>query len=54
MLYNKYVIKRKEVSKVSEKELIKAIREIYRLWNMNDTEEDIDFILEQVINKIGE
>lgn len=54
MLYNKYVIKRKGVSKVSEKELIKAIREVYRLWNIDDTEEDIDFILNQVINKIGE
>lgn len=39
---------------MDNKELIKAIREIYRLWNMNDTEEDIDFILNQVINKIGE
>lgn len=39
---------------MSEKELIKAIREIYRLWYMDDTEEDIDFILNQVINKIGE
>lgn len=39
---------------MSEKELIKVIREVYRLWNMDDTEEDIDFILNQVINKIGE
>ena len=38
---------------MSEKELIKAIREVYRLWNMDDTEEDIDFILNQVISKIG-
>lgn len=39
---------------MSEKELIKAIREIYRLWNMDDTEEDIDFILNEIISKIGE
>ena len=39
---------------MSEKELIKVIREVYRLWNMDGTEEDIDFILNQVINKIGE
>lgn len=39
---------------MSEKELIKAIREIYRLNQLENTEEDIDFILEQVINKIGE
>ena len=39
---------------MDNKELIKTIREIYRLWNMNDTDEDIDFILNQIIKKIGE
>lgn len=39
---------------MSEKELIKAIREIYRLWYMDGTDNDIDFILNQIINKIGE
>ena len=38
---------------MSKDELIKVIRELYRLWNMNDTDEDIDFILSQVIKKIG-
>lgn len=54
-LYKCYIItSRKEEIDVDNKELIKAIREIYRLWNMNDTEEDIDFILNEVIRKIGE
>ena len=39
---------------MDNKELIKVIRELYRLWNMNDTDEDIDFILNQIIKKIGE
>lgn len=34
-------------------ELIKVIRELYKLWKMNDTDEDIDYILSQVISKIG-
>ena len=38
---------------MTKEELIKAIREIYKLWYMQDTEEDIDFILNQVINIIG-
>ncbi len=38
---------------MSKDELIKAFRELYKLWYMNDTDEDIDFILTQVINKIG-
>ena len=38
---------------MSKEELIKVIRELYKLWNMNDTDEDIDFILNQVINQIG-
>ena len=39
---------------MSKEELIKAFREIYKLWYMQDTDEDIDFILNQVINIIGE
>ena len=39
---------------MSKEELEKVIREIYKLWNMNDTEEDIEFILNQVIKEIGE
>ena len=38
---------------MSKEELIKAFREIYKLWYMQDTDEDIDFILSQVIRKIG-
>lgn len=38
---------------MEKEELIKAIREIYRLWYMEDTDEDIDFILTQIIKKIG-
>lgn len=38
---------------MSKEELIKAIREIYKLWYTEDSEEDIDFILNQVIKKIG-
>lgn len=43
---------------MSQKELEDVIKEIYRLWQLRDkvkyTEEDIDFILNQVIKKIGE
>lgn len=39
---------------MSQKELEDVIREIYKLWNINDTEEDIDFILNEAIKKIGE
>lgn len=38
---------------MTKEELEKVIRELYRLWNMNDTDEDIDFILTQVIKEIG-
>ena len=38
---------------MSKEELVKVIRELYKLWHMQDTDEDIDFILAQVINKIG-
>lgn len=38
---------------MKKEELEEVIRELYRLWNMNDTDEDIDFILAQVIRKIG-
>lgn len=38
---------------MSKEELENVIRELYRLWYMNDTDEDIDFILSQVIMKIG-
>lgn len=38
---------------MSKEELIKVIREIYRLWNTNNSDEDIEFILTQVINIIG-
>ena len=38
---------------MSKEELEKVIRELYKLWNMNDTDEDIDFILTQVIKEIG-
>ncbi len=42
---------------MSKEELIKAIREIYTLWQKNklleDTTEDIDFILDKIIQKIG-
>ena len=42
---------------MSKEELIKAIREIYILWQKNklleDTTEDIDFILDKIIQKIG-
>lgn len=39
---------------MSQKELEDVIKEIYRLNQLEDTEEDIDFILNQVIKKIGE
>lgn len=39
---------------MKKEELEKVIREIHKLWNMENTEEDIDFILGQVIAKIGE
>lgn len=38
---------------MKKEELEKVIRELYKLWNMNDTDDDIDFILTQVIKKIG-
>ena len=42
---------------MNKEELIKAIREIYILWQKNklleDTTEDIDFILDKIIQKIG-
>ena len=38
---------------MSKEELVKAFKEIYKLWYMEDTDEDIDFILNQVINEIG-
>ena len=38
---------------MEKEELIKAFREIYDLWNINDCEEDIEFILNEVIEKIG-
>lgn len=38
---------------MTKEELEKAIREIYDLWYINDSDNDIDFILNQVINKIG-
>lgn len=39
---------------MTKKELVEVIKELYRLWNMNDTDEDIDFILSQVMRKINE
>lgn len=39
---------------MGKEELEKVIREIYKLWNMEDTDEDIDFILNQVIKEMGE
>lgn len=39
---------------MSQKELEDVIKELYRLNQLEDTKEDIDFILNQVINKIGE
>lgn len=39
---------------MSQKELEDVIKELYRLNQLEDTEEDIDFILNQVIKKIGE
>lgn len=39
---------------MSQKELEDVIKEIYRLNQLENTEEDIDFILNQVIKKIGE
>lgn len=38
---------------MKEKEMIEVLRELYRLWNMEGTDEDIDFILNVVIQKIG-
>ena len=38
---------------MEKEELIKAFREIYDLWYINDCEEDIDSILNEVIKKIG-
>lgn len=38
---------------MSKEELEEVIRELYRLWYTNDSDEDIDFILSQVIKKIG-
>lgn len=38
---------------MEKKQLEDILREIYRLWNIEGTEEDIDYILGQVINKIG-
>lgn len=38
---------------MSKDELIEVIRELYRLWNTKDSEEDIDLILNIVIQKIG-
>lgn len=39
---------------MSQKELEDVIKELYRLNQLEDTKEDIDFILNQVIKKIGE
>lgn len=39
---------------MNKEQLEDVIRELYRLWNMEDTDEDIDFILTQVMGKIGE
>lgn len=38
---------------MTKEQLEEVIRELYKLWNMNNTEEDIDFILTQVIKEIG-
>lgn len=38
---------------MSEKELIQVIRDLYELWNKNDSDEEIDFLLNIVIQKIG-
>lgn len=38
---------------MTKKQLEDVIRELYNLWNTNDTDEDIDFILTKVIEKIG-
>ena len=38
---------------MEKEELIKAFREIYDLWYINNCEEDIDSILNEVIKKIG-
>lgn len=38
---------------MSKEELAKAFRELYKLWHMQDTDEDIDYILSQVIKQIG-
>lgn len=38
---------------MGKEELIKAFREIYNLWYMDRTDNDIDFILNEVIKKIG-
>lgn len=38
---------------MEKEELIKAFREIYDLWHINDCEEDIESILNEVIEKIG-
>ena len=39
---------------MTKEELIKVIKEIDRLWNMNDTDEDIDFILAKTMQKLKE
>lgn len=39
---------------MTKAELEKVIRELYKLWRMNDTDEDIDYILSQTIKTIGE
>ena len=39
---------------MSQKELEDVIKELYRLNQLEGTKEDIDFILNQVIKKIGE
>lgn len=39
---------------MTNNQLIEVIRELYRLWRTQDSDEDIDFILSTVIRKIGE
>ena len=39
---------------MTNNQLIEVIRELYRLWRTQDSDEDIDFILSTVISKIGE
>lgn len=38
---------------MSKEDLIQVIRDLYKLWNTNDSEEEIDFLLNIVIKKIG-